>query len=145
MSGFLAALSQRPFLHEEQIKKFVRQKNTDRINSLYKRSIEAESTIRPGDLRAMLTFITEKRQRWLLIDEWAAYIVMDDRQWEKPQLQWRGKLEAALPVRADEAFSEDEGVLTFGDNQKKWLYSKKLFASRTAEDVISEFLSPRDN
>jgi hypothetical protein len=70
---------------------------------------------------------------------------MDDRQWEKPQLQWSGKLETALPVSADEHFSEDEGVLTFGNNPKKWLYSKKLFAPRTAEDAVSEFLSGRAN
>jgi hypothetical protein len=71
MSGFLAALSQRLFLREDQIKEFVRQKNTDRINSWHKRSLATETTIQLGDLWAMLTFITEKRQRWLIIDPWA--------------------------------------------------------------------------
>jgi hypothetical protein len=144
MSGFLAALSQRPFLREERVKDFVRQKNADWTNSLHKRAEATEAAIQAGDLRAMLTFITEKRQRWLIVDPWAAYIVLDDRQWEKPQLQWRGELAAALPVNADEHFSEDEGVLTFGDNPKKWLYSKKLFAPRPAEDAVTEFLSCRD-
>jgi hypothetical protein len=141
MSSFLAAVSQRPFLRDDQIRGFVRQKKSELYRALFSRPDGTESTIPLNDMRAMLTLITEKQQRWLLVDGFLAYLVLDDRQWESPQLQWHGKLESALPVNTDESASEDEGHLTFGNMPRKWRYSRKLFVPATAEEALTKFLS----
>jgi hypothetical protein len=144
MSGILAAVSQRPFLNEAQIKEFVRSKWADRVASLYSRSAGVETAVRPDNMRAKLILNTEKERTWLVVDPLRVDWVLDDRRWEKPQLRLTKKLNDALPVKAGKDYSEDIGVLTFGDMTQKWGFSKELFAPETAEEVVSQFLAGKD-
>jgi hypothetical protein len=101
MSGILAAVSQREFWSESQLKELVRKKNVE-ARQHYDRTVYADPGSQPGDLRAMQVFASGRQQTWLLADAWKAYCVLDDRKWEEPRIQWRTKLTSAQPVHVDE-------------------------------------------
>lgn len=140
MSGFLEAVTQRPFWSETQIKELVRHDNEKKAQNLYGGTSRAAPAGPPAKLRAMLIFTTEKERTWLVVDQGMACWVLDDRRRERPQI-WRTKLEEALPVRANETGSDRIGALKFGNRAKEWLYSKDLFSSEQPTDAIQRFLS----
>jgi hypothetical protein len=147
MSGILAAVSQREFLTEGQIKSFVKRSNESKRQALYEPTTDARPGAPPDNLRAMLIFITDKQQTWLVADSRTAYHVLDDRRREEPRI-WRARLVDALPVQAteikDENWSARAGDLYFGNNPRKWIYSKNLFAHEHVQEVVTRFLSDSD-
>jgi hypothetical protein len=143
MSGLLAAVSQRPFWNETQIKEFVQQKKAE-VRALFSGTENADSAVRSNNMRAKLILNTEKERTWLVADQGRVDWVLDDRRRETPRLRLTKQPKDALPVNAGEDYSEDVGTLTFGDMPQKWGYSKELFAPETAEEVVSQFLLSSD-
>jgi hypothetical protein len=141
ITSILAAVSQRDFWSEEQIKSLVRENRPKTLQSLYGRAPPDMPANRADDLRAMQIFATDTQCTWLIADRWMAYCVLDDRGREEPRIQWRLGLEHIGPVQVDETWSETSGVLHFGDRPKGWLYSKDLFAHEPVQLAISRVLS----
>jgi hypothetical protein len=151
VDGILAAVSQRAFWTETQIREFVRDDNDRKME---KRRLPADKSrldIRLNDLRALRIFVTDQQQTWLVADSSGVYCVLDDRRLEKPGIRWRNKLETVLPVTpyalpspADEKWSATVGALHFGNWMKELFYSKDLFPGEAADVVITRFLLGRD-
>jgi hypothetical protein len=148
VSGILAAVSQRDFWSEGQIKEFVRQSSEKRMQALYGHTADANAGIGPNDLRAMLIFVAEKQQTWLVAGSLTAYCVLDDRSREEPRILWTKRLVDTLPVQTaeiqDRNRSAKAGVLRFGSNSKDWMYSKNLFAYEDVQEAVTRFLSASD-
>jgi hypothetical protein len=148
VSGILAAVSQRDFWSEGPIKEFARQSSERQKQALYGQTAGADSGIGPNDLRAMLIFVAEKQQTWLVAGSLTAYCVLDDRSREEPRILWTKRLADTLPVQAAEIrdgnWSAKAGVLRFGNNSKDWIYSKSLFAYEDVQEAVTRFLSASD-
>jgi hypothetical protein len=141
VDGILAAVSQRAFRTETQIREFVRDDIERKVETLYGQIDKAKSAIRLNDLRAMRIFATDQQQTWIVADSRMAYCVLDDRRREEPRIQWRTKLENVVPVKAGESWPTATGVVHFGNRPKEWLYSKELFSDEPADVTINRFLS----
>jgi hypothetical protein len=149
MSGILAAVSQRElwdearikFWSEPRIKQMVADSVDKDVRALYPHEQARTAAGDAGDLRARLLFATGKQRTWLITDSLMVFCVLDDRRREEPRILWKSKLQDALPVSADETWSEEAGVLHFGNRTKGWLYSKNLFSQEPVEVAISRFLS----
>lgn len=139
LDGMLAAVSQRPFWTEAKILELVRDKIEQTIEALYGPTDRSKSAIAPKDLRAMRIFATDQQQTWLVADSSSVFCVLDDRRRERPKMQWRSKLEDALPVQVDD--SRSIGVIHFGDREKGWVYSKELFPGEPAAVAVNQFLA----
>ena len=148
VSGILAAVSQRDFWSQEQIKDFVRQSSEKRMQASYSRTVDPNEGIEPKDLRAMLIFVTEKQQTWLVASALTAYCVLDDRSREEPRILWTKRLADTLPVQIaevqDRNWAAKAGVLRFGNASKAWMYSKDLFAYEDVQHAVRRFLSDGD-
>jgi hypothetical protein len=148
VSGILAAVSQRDFWSEGQIKEFAQQSSEKRKQAWYGQTAGADSGIGPNDLRAMLIFVAEKQQTWLVADSLTAYCVLDDRSREEPRILWTKRLVDTLPVQTaeiqDRNWSAKAGVLRFGNHSKDWMYSKNLFAYEDVQEAVKRFLSASD-
>lgn len=141
VDGILAAVSQRAFWTETQIREFVRDYYEKKVGALYRSTDTTKSEIPINDLRAMRIFVTDQQQTWLVADSGMANCVLDDRRREEPRLQWRTRLENVLPVQADENWSTTAGALRFGDRPREWLYSKELFPGEPVVAAITRFLT----
>lgn len=144
MLGFLAAVTQRPFWSEDQIRKLVRDSNA-KHQKLYQGTSGVGQVTSLTDLRAIRIFTSGKQQTWLVADSTTVYCVLDDRRREEPRTQWQTTLENVLPIVADENRSERTGLLRFGGRRKTWLYSKELFLNERPGDAIRRFLLPTNN
>lgn len=141
VDGILAAVSQRAFRTETQIREFVRDSNEKVMEAWYGGTDKSKSAIRLDALRAMRIFATDQQQTWLVADSSMAYCVLDDRRREEPRNQWRTKKENVLPITVDDNRSTRTGVLHFGNRTKGWLYSKELFRDEPVAEALSRFLS----
>jgi len=142
LGDILAAVTQRPFWGERRIREYVRDSYDAAVRKRYK--TEADETKRRPltDLRAMLFFISETRQNWLVTYHNMGFFVEDDRKWEEPTKTPGIPLHKMVPIVVNENWSEQEGVVSFGDSPKRWLYSKDLFLNDPPKQAIERFLSP---
>jgi hypothetical protein len=143
-TGLLAALSQRAFWTEAQIKELVTDKYSKSLR-LYKNTDYPGQATQPGNLRAIRILATEEQQTWLVTDSHLVFCVLDDRSWEEPQVRWMKSLAEVIPVHSDENWSDEAGALQFGKLTKKWLYSKYLFENRSVADAVAAFLSAAED
>jgi hypothetical protein len=150
VDGILAAVSQRAFWTETQIREFVRDDNEKKAK-IWGAPDKSQSDIRLNNLRALRIFVTDQQQTWLVTDSRDVYCVLDDRGLECPGIRWRKKLETVLPVTpyslpppANEKWSATVGALHFGNWMKELFYSKDLFQGEAADVVITRFLSGGD-
>ena len=132
MDGILAAVSQRAFWSESRIKQLVRDNDRKDMVLFYGHADNQDSRSQ-SDLRAMRILATDQQQTWLVRGSDTVHCVLDDRRREEPRVQWSALLADVLPVRADETWSTDAGVVRFGQRTKEWLYSKELFRSEPGE------------
>jgi len=151
VDGILMAAGPSAFRTETQIGELVRDNNETNMEKIDRIADSSRSEVRSNDLRALRIFATDQQQTWLVADLRMAYCVLDDRQFEKPRVEWRQKLENVLPVRtyeltspAQENWTTKVGVLHFGDGTTELYYSKELFQAESADVVITGFLSGGD-
>jgi len=138
LSEILAAVTQRPFLSERQIREVVLAKR----HAIGRDLLSGSAEIGLSDLRAMLVSIGDEKRTWLVADPHLAYLVLDDRNWEDPRIQFWAPPERMLPVHIVEGRSGQDGVLTFGGDTKLRRYSTELFLNDPPKASIERFLSP---
>ena len=150
LDGILATVTQRAFLHEKRIRGFVGENDVRTaardwkekvIRAFYQDNSTRKTAIPLPDLRALLLLTSETQQNWLVADRMTAYCVVDDRNWEKPQVKFTAGLDSMLPVEADATWSDAAGVLRFGGRPRNWLYSKDLFLNEPISEVVTRFLT----
>ena len=89
----------------------------------------------------MLIFSTSKQQTWIIADNMAVRIVLDDVRKEDPSTLFRTKVQDALPVRVEADSRPTAGMVYLGSSTKGWFYSKKLFADRDPGTAITQFVT----
>jgi hypothetical protein len=134
--GFVPfVLGQRDFYSEQQIKESIRDsKNFDPTKE------------NPSDADALLIFETSKQQTWIVSTSERLYCILDDIREEKPHINWSMQRDRVLSQ--DQLLLEIEtkehtnttGLVDIGTDHKNWLYSKKLFASKSVDENIRELI-----
>lgn len=92
--------------------------------------------------RLLLIFDTSKQHTCLATIGGQLHCVLDDVRKDEPRLQWSMNLEDArnAVIETSSAKSKGHGLLRIGE-RRRWLYSKKLFASSgPIENAVKELL-----
>lgn len=98
-----------------------------------------------ANAEALLIFQTSKQQTWLVATRARLYCVLDDLRRSFRPVRWSlggkelmtdGNLTAKISARDS---NERIGLLNIGD-RRNWLYSKKLFTSKSIEDEVKDLI-----
>jgi hypothetical protein len=141
LDSVLAAVTQRAFFSEQQIRELTGSHYATMAHALYGKHANQKASTQPDELRALKIFRTDTQQTWLVVNQMVAFHVLDDRKWEEPRVRIGGPLKDMLPVTAKENWSEGSGALYFGHRTQAWLYSKDLFQTEPVVDVVTRFLT----
>lgn len=124
MLFFNKLLGFRDFKKLDEIKKFISTNfNLDKDENI---DIAAE----------LLIFETTRQKTWILGTEERLFCVLDDVGKDTFNVRWvltKDELindkEIVLDISIDPSYKKETGLINFGQNHTKWLYSKKLFPS----------------
>ena len=94
------------------------------------------------NLKYLILFSTSKQKTWILANKEYLFCFLDDTSKDSFELRWKERkinLLDSIKIKAD--FKEKTGIVDFGANHKRWLYSKELYKtkqelSRKIDDLL---------
>jgi hypothetical protein len=140
LNSILAAVTQRGFLNERQIREFARDRFLKDLREFYKSETGTERQLSLDDFRATRIYAAEKRQLWLVVGGTRVFCFLDDRRREVPQYQWEMPIDDAVQMKVETDWSEEAGAIQFGNRTDYVWYSKDLFFNEPVTATISRFL-----
>ena len=136
MSGLKSLLlGWREFRSREEIAGYI-------VNSVnFDRATES-----PESAKTLLLFQTSKQRTWLVATRERVYCILDDVRkpephinWSRPRRQIVADGEVVLDVRPHDR-TQKTGLIDFGPEHKRWLYTRDLFEHGDVVSAVREFL-----
>lgn len=96
---------------------------------------------------ALLIFSTSKQHTWLVASDKRLYCILDDIRKDQPHINWsmpRRELVAesnvVVPVKLRDK-SEFTGLVDIGAAHLGWLFTKRLFSTKSVKESIRDLLA----
>lgn len=81
-------------------------------------------------LKHIVLFDTSKQRTWLLADKEFVYCFLDDTSKDSFEFRWKEKKSNLKGnIRVNPNVKPNAGIVDFGQNHKRWYYSKNLYSS----------------
>lgn len=91
-------------------------------------------------------FSTSKQKSYLVATDETVYCIVDDARKEQPKVNWSESKSKFVEVKISTTPKTDKtSFVNFGENHKRWLFTKSIFADNTIENKISEILSQKNS
>lgn len=79
-------------------------------------------------LKTMTLFNTTKQRTWLISDNQNVFCFLDDTSKDTIEFRWKEKKQLLKNrIRINSSYNDKAGIVDFGENHKKWYYSKRLY------------------
>ena len=115
------------------------------IRRLIRKSTKYKKEKEPVDkCQTLLIFQTSKQHTWLIASSRRLYCVLDDFRRPKPRYRWSmstKKLKKGDYKIETRSHTSRTGLVDIGPKHTDWLYSKRLFGSRSIEDLIMDLVT----
>lgn len=96
---------------------------------------------------ALLIFSTSKQHTWLVATDKRLYCILDDIRKDQPHINWSmpkrdlvSGNDVVVPVNS-RGKSEFSGLVDIGASHPGWLFTKRLFSTKSVKESIRSLLS----
>jgi hypothetical protein len=122
-------------------------KSREEIAEYVAHSVNFDPTLEdPRTTKTLLLFQTSRQRTWLAATPERLYCILDDVRKPEPHINWsmpRAKIiengEVGLEIRPHDRTART-GLVDFGDEHRRWLYTRDLFDRGDVVAATREFL-----